>query len=252
MVMGSIYSVLWVIGEIFWLWMIIDCIMNEPDKLTWLLILFFFNIPAAIIYFIMRKPVSLRQIRPGFMSAWSRGAEIRQAESDAYNLPNAYNLWRLAEIYFETGNVKKAAIYYARALEQKPDDVQSLWGAARVDMKNNDYEAAKQKLAKTVKLDPELSYGEPLLAYGKSLFETGDLKNAKKQLEKYLEKRSHPEAKIMMAQIMSGEGAGEAALEMLEEAIMDIKGAPGFYYNRNRKWLGKIKGLMNRIKSGAG
>ena len=48
------------VGEIFWIWMLIDCAVNEPsegnDKLVWLLIILFAQLLGALIYCFVRRP----------------------------------------------------------------------------------------------------------------------------------------------------------------------------------------------------
>lgn len=243
-----LYKVLWGIGEIFWVWMLVDCIMNEPEKYMWIWILLFTNIPGAVIYFILRNPVNFRPVLPDFIKGLMKGREINQAESDAYNVPNAHNYSKLGDIYLDTGNTKKAYEAYGKALESDTKDIRSLWGSSRIDMKNKDYGKAVKKLSLLLKLEPDYQYGDSSLAYGKSLFEINDLKNAKKHLEEYLKKHSHPEAKLILADIIAGEEKNEDAIKLLEEALMDIKGTPNFYYRKNRKWIGKIKELMRKCK----
>ena len=44
----------------FWIWMLIDCVTNEPseghDKLIWALVILFAHGMGAIIYFMARRP----------------------------------------------------------------------------------------------------------------------------------------------------------------------------------------------------
>ncbi|NPE29409.1 PLDc_N domain-containing protein [Methanococcoides sp. SA1] len=46
-------------STIFWVWMLIDCVMNEPsqgnDKLIWVIIIVFTQLIGALIYFIFRR-----------------------------------------------------------------------------------------------------------------------------------------------------------------------------------------------------
>jgi len=247
-IMPVIYQGLWLFGEIFWIWMLVDCILNEPDKFLWIWIILFANVVGAIIYFIMRRPVSLNVSELPFFGRFTRAGEINEAESNAYNMPNAYNYSKLGDIYMEIGNIDKAGKAYAKSLEYDADMRGSLWGAARIDLKNKDFKAAELKLTKVVKTEPDYKYGEAALAYARALFETKDFKAAKKQLEAYVAKYTHPEAKLLLAQILSGEGSKEAAKKLLEEALMDLKGTPNFYYSKNRKWVGRIKAELNKIK----
>ncbi len=44
----------------FWVWMLIDCLKNEPsegnDKIVWLLVIVFTKIFGAAIYYFVRRP----------------------------------------------------------------------------------------------------------------------------------------------------------------------------------------------------
>ena len=45
---------------LFWIWMIVDCAMNEPsegnDKIVWILILVFTQLLGSLLYFFIRRP----------------------------------------------------------------------------------------------------------------------------------------------------------------------------------------------------
>lgn len=48
------------LGTIFWIWMLIDCAMNESnqgnDKIIWILIILFTHLIGALIYCLVRRP----------------------------------------------------------------------------------------------------------------------------------------------------------------------------------------------------
>ena len=47
-----------ILASLFWLWMLIDALMNEPttnEKILWFLVIFFLHLLGAIIYFVVRK-----------------------------------------------------------------------------------------------------------------------------------------------------------------------------------------------------
>lgn len=50
----------------FWIWMMIDCAINEPsegnDKIVWMLVLIFTNWIGALIYFFVRRPTRIRRV----------------------------------------------------------------------------------------------------------------------------------------------------------------------------------------------
>lgn len=42
--------------QVFWIWMLIDAIMNqEEDKIMWVLLIAFLNLLGAILYFFMAR-----------------------------------------------------------------------------------------------------------------------------------------------------------------------------------------------------
>ena len=51
---------------IFWVWMIVDCAVNEPpndnNKIVWILIIIFTHFIGAIIYFLVRRPQRFQQL----------------------------------------------------------------------------------------------------------------------------------------------------------------------------------------------
>jgi hypothetical protein len=57
----SMVCVFWAIGiiaSIFWLWMLVDALINEPttnEKILWFLVIFFLHILGALIYFFVRR-----------------------------------------------------------------------------------------------------------------------------------------------------------------------------------------------------
>lgn len=46
--------ILYILGLIFWIWMLVDCIQRRMDgtqKIIWVLVIIFLNVLGAIIYF---------------------------------------------------------------------------------------------------------------------------------------------------------------------------------------------------------
>jgi hypothetical protein len=51
-------GILGLLATIFWLWMLIDAIMNEPagaEKILWVVVILFTHLLGAILYFVLRK-----------------------------------------------------------------------------------------------------------------------------------------------------------------------------------------------------
>jgi hypothetical protein len=235
--------ILGILAQGFWIWMLIDCILNDPDKFVWLWVILLLNFPGALIYFIARKPVSMKGMMPPFISGFMRSREIAESEAAVRNVENPYNLAKLGDIYFDTGRVDKAAGVYYRALKIDPEEIRALWGAARVEIINKEPAAAKEKLEKLLKKEPGYSYGDPSLAYGRILFNERN-KGALKFLEQHITKWGQPEALYMLGVLLIENNQPEEAKKLFENAILDIKGAPGYYYSANRKWISKMKAAI--------
>ena len=61
-----IIPLLVIAASIFWIWMIIDCAVNEPsegnDKIVWLLVIIFTHFIGAAIYYFVRRPERIRMV----------------------------------------------------------------------------------------------------------------------------------------------------------------------------------------------
>lgn len=55
-----VFGLIGILGTVFWVWMLIDCAMNEPsegsDKIVWILVIFFLHFLGALIYYLIRRP----------------------------------------------------------------------------------------------------------------------------------------------------------------------------------------------------
>ena len=62
-----VFIELGLLGTAFWLWMLIDCAINEPnggnDKLIWVLIILFLQVLGAALYLLARRPQRLALAR---------------------------------------------------------------------------------------------------------------------------------------------------------------------------------------------
>lgn len=53
-------------GTMLWIWMIVDCAINEPsegnDKLIWILIIVLTHWIGALIYLLVRRPKRIQEV----------------------------------------------------------------------------------------------------------------------------------------------------------------------------------------------
>jgi hypothetical protein len=230
-------------AQAFWIWMMIDCIMNDPDRFIWLWVILLLNFAGAVIYFIARKPMSMKGMTPKFLTGFMRGRETAEAQYAARNVGNSYNYMKLGDIYLDTGKTEQAEAAFDKAINIDPENIQALWGSARVDIIKKNTETAAAKLEHILKKDPEYKYGEPSLAYARILYERRD-KKALASLEAHIIKWAQPEALFMLGSLLIENNQATRGRELLEGAVLDIKGAPGYYFKANRKWISRMKSLL--------
>jgi len=64
--LGRAYQGIAILATIFWIWVLIDCITKEPsegnDKLAWLLLIMFFPLLGALLYYFIRRPERIKAI----------------------------------------------------------------------------------------------------------------------------------------------------------------------------------------------
>lgn len=52
-----------ILGTIFWLWMLIDCLSKEPsgnEKILWAVVILFTHLLGALLYYFIRRPQRMR------------------------------------------------------------------------------------------------------------------------------------------------------------------------------------------------
>jgi hypothetical protein len=234
----------------FWLLMIYDCIRNEPERQLWLWILIFVNFPAAVIYFFMRwiprSNISLPI--PKYFTRWTRRRELWTAQAQAKNIGKAHQYVVLGNLLYDMGIFNEAETAYKQALEKEADNIQALWGAVSIAIKNKQFALAKEHLQIILKIDPDYKYGDASLLYGEMLFNLQELDAAKLHLEKHIKNWSHPNGYMTLAKILSQQGDNQAARDYLETMIIKIKGSSYYHYKNNRSYIGKAEKLLKTIK----
>ncbi|AFY44259.1 tetratricopeptide repeat protein [Nostoc sp. PCC 7107] len=214
----------------FWLFMVYDCIRNEPEKRLWLWILIVVNFPGAIAYFstrwIARKNIPL----PNYSSHCTHSHKIWTAESQVRSI---------REIHIDDfGSFDQA---------EAADNLQTLWNEVFIDIKNQQYASAKQYLQSLLKIDPDYQYGDASLIYGEILFALEEFTAAKQHLENHIQHWNHPQAYITLAQILSQQGDIETARHYLEIIIVKIKESSYYHYKR-RQTISKAEKLLRTLK----
>lgn len=230
-----------------WLFVVIDCFRNEPDRQLWLLILIFLSFPGILAYLLIRVVPRGNLPLPSYFSRWTRSRELWVAEQQAQTIGKAYQYIHLGNLLYEMSMYDRAENAFQQALSRESDNTQALWGAATVDIKKNNFISAKGCLESLLKLDPEFKYGDASLAYGETLFTLKELDAAKSHLENHIKYWSHPQGYIKLAEIYLQQGNKAAAKNNLETIISKVRGSSYFHYKRNRRYIGQAERLLRKI-----
>jgi tetratricopeptide (TPR) repeat protein len=176
---GSFAGGLLLLGQAFWLWMLIDCMKSEGPRSEWRYVLLFGNVLGAIAYFVVRWLPHNELPLPPIFSRWKYGQKLWNAKAATHNIGNAHQFAVLGDVHLEMGDFADAQRAYQTALEKEPKNAIALWGTARIAMRLKDYLLDKTSLETLLKIDPDARLGDVSLLYGQALFELQDWETAK-------------------------------------------------------------------------
>ncbi|MBD2494654.1 PLD nuclease N-terminal domain-containing protein [Nostoc sp. FACHB-280] len=232
----------------FWLFMLYDCIRNEPDKRLWLWVLIIVNFFGAITYcfqrWIPREHFPVLKYWKNLTSSRKR----RKAKVKAKSIKQAANYVNFSHhLPDELENFDQAAAANQQDFNNEDDHLQTLWNEVFIDIKNKKFTSAKSYLETILKIDPDYKYGDASLMYGETLFALQELETAKHHLENHIQNWNHPQAYIILAEILSLQGDVETARNYLETIIVKIQESSYFHYKRKRL-VSKAAKLLRTIK----
>lgn len=231
-----------------WVWMLIHCIRYDPERNLWLWILFIGNVPGALIYFCVRWLPGARVAGgASLFSRWTKARQIPRLEAAARNIGNAHQFVELGDALRETGKHDRAAESYASALKKDPALLPALWGAAQVELLRKNHSAAKPHLEAVLAKDISYKFGDVSLAYCRVLCSLNEPAAAETHLEQHLKRWTHPEAYVLVAELLIAKGDNGGARQRLEAVIMDLRAAPAFFARQNRGWGSRAKRLLKRL-----
>ncbi len=233
---------------IFWFVMLYDCIKNEPQRTTWLFILILFYIPGAIIYFLVRKLPYINSPFGNYVKRWTNNNKLWMAEAEAKNIGKAYQYIKLGNVYLDMMMFEKAEKAFITALEKEENNLEGLWGLVQIQMGKKDFNSAKKNLDKIVNKQADYKYGEASLALAQTLVELGEIDRAKFRLQEHLRSWGHPEAYIMIANILSKEGDSAEARRLLETMLSRIRGTPYYHYRKNHSLIIQAEKMVRKLR----
>jgi tetratricopeptide (TPR) repeat protein len=252
--MALLYSLIYqmpiltLLGFGFWVWMIYDCATHDPDRHTWMWILFFLNIVGAILYFFARARYRMNLGLPSYFNPWLMRRKLWTAEAAAVNIGKAHQYAELGDILYDARKFDKAQEAYRTALEKEPTHIKALWGMASLEVNQKSYSNAKTHLQSLLQEKPDFNYGDALLLYGQVLVELEELEAAQIQLSEHIRSWGNPPGYLLLAQVYEKQGDRTAARELLEKMMIKVKGSPPYYYKRNRQYIYKAEKMLKALK----
>lgn len=233
----------------FWVWMLVDCYQNEPNRVIWFWIVLFLYFPGALIYFF--KPNSKSQPRKILhpLRRLQLLKELHKAKIGAKYIGKAHQYLILGNIFLELGEFERAEAAYNKALNKEPKNPYILWGAALVAFHGNRFAVASRHLELLLKIDPKHLQGDASILYAKVLFSLGKWAVAKSHLKEDIHYWGHPESTIMLAKIEIQDGKVVAAQNLLKEMLFKLKDAPTYHSRRHQQVIREAELILRNIPS---
>jgi hypothetical protein len=233
----------------FWVWMLVHCARHDPERHFWLWILFIGNVPAAVIYFLVRwlPGASVSSGGGALLGRWTKRRQIPRLEAAARNIGNPHQFVELAEALRETGKLDRAADWYTKALSRDADYLPALWGAAQLEMARKNYSQARVHLERILQRDGEYKFGDVSLVYCRALCVLRESDTARGRLEQHLKRWTHPEAYVLLATLLMELGELGVARQHLESMLLDLTAGPAYFARQNRAWARQAKRLLRKL-----
>jgi hypothetical protein len=247
---GGMFSFFGLLAFAFWIWMLIHCYRNEPDRFFWIWLMIILgpgSLIVSVIYFLVRWLPGNEIKTPAGLKRWTRGREIERLAIAAHQIGNAHQQIQLGDGLLETRQHDRVGEAYRNALEKEPKNLQALWGAAQVDMQKNQYDSAAQRLSELLSIDPQYKFGDVSLAYGKTLYELGNHDVAREHLEGHILRWRHPGSLFLLASLEHEQKNHNQAREHLHAMLQDINGSPKAIARKFGVWKSKAKKLLRKL-----
>ena len=226
---------------VFQWWMVFDAIRREG----WMWAVFnFFFIFSALLYFFMvyRAAPSATQ---GFQLPGAHDRRrIKELQAQIHHLDKPHHYLQLGNIYFQKGNLTKAAECYRASLERDPGDIDARAHMGQCLLRQSNPAEARPFLEEVCRENPKHDYGHTLMAFAETLAALGQPDAAITVWQRVLANHNYARARVQLAQLYLAHNQTDLAQAQLRETLNDDAHAPDFQRKRGRVWIRKAKRLL--------
>lgn len=244
---GLAVSGLGLLYTAFWAWMLIDCLLREPDRFFWIWLMVIVPFPGPVIYAALRFFPQRDFTAPKWLRSWTRGRELARLEAAAEQIGNPHQYIQWGQALREVGRLDQARSAYEAALKKEPNNLQALWGAALVAVDKHQPADVKHFCAQILALDPQYKFGDVSLAYVRALKDLGETAAMRQHLEQHVKRWRHPEAVYLLSQQCQADGDTAAAREHLVAMLRDIQGSPAAIARKFGRWRSRGRKLLRQL-----
>lgn len=241
------FSLLSLLYFAFWAWMLIHCIVYEPDKFFWLWLLVIVWFPGAIIYAVIRYFPASNWTAPRWVRTWTKGRELQRLEAATLQIGNAHQFVVYGDALREVGQWGPARAAYESALKKDPRLLPALWGAAQVEEARGNVAEAADLAQRVLAADPNYKFGDVSLVYGRCLMEKGQRDAAREHFAQHVRRWRHPEGIFRYAQLLKEAGDVEGAKSQLRDLARDLATCPTAIARKNGRWGSRGRQLLRQL-----
>jgi hypothetical protein len=174
----------------------------------------------------------------GFKRAVDPFADLRRYENEARLAGNVAARQRYADELLRHGRYEEAIEQYRQGLSGLYlHDPNLMMGLARAQFANNAPAAARGTLEELLRHNPDFRSPEAQLLYARALEGEGSLAQALEQYRALAHSYPGAEAAVRYAQLLRTQGQADEARKVARELLEQARIAPGHYRRAQRAWL---------------
>lgn len=240
----------------FSLWMLIDAIKRSAPGYWILIVIFFFPFGAPIYFFVIKfrdyRPLLARLTSQTLTSrgrASSGSASVEELMARYEASPSQANQRSLAVGLYESSRFEQAASLFSDLLERTPDDLDALWGLARVRRSQGNNEEAVSLYERVIDAAPKHGDFTVALEYAETLWDAGKNSRCLEVLEDIAEETKRLNHRLAWAHYLVLAGEKTRARSLLKRALHEHEANPSWLKQKERQWASAASDLLHKLDS---